>query len=55
MASDDERRTAKAIHLSEKDGRWIYEWNTGDVGKLTIPEGFSFDPRRSQPIFRTAR
>ncbi|MCJ1902276.1 hypothetical protein MR829_18100 [Paracoccus versutus] len=54
MASVDERRIAKAIHLSEKDGRWVYEWNTGDVGKLTIPEGFTFDPKQSEPIFGAA-
>lgn len=50
MAVEHELRTAKAIHQSQKDGRWIYEWNTGAVGKLTVPEGFVFDPRQSEPI-----
>lgn len=54
MAIGDERRFAKAVQQSERDGRWIYEWNTGDVGKLTIPEGFTFDPRQSEPVVGAA-
>jgi len=51
MTHNHERRTARAIHQSELDGRWVYEWNTGDVGKLVgVPDGFTFDPRKSHPV-----
>lgn len=50
MIEPRERLRAKPIHLSDTDERWVFEWNTGDVGKLTIPKGFSFDPSASRPI-----
>lgn len=51
MTQSTDRLMARALHQSSQDGLWIYEWNNGDVGKLAIPDGFTFDPRASRPIY----
>lgn len=46
------RRRAKAFQRIERNGQvgWLYEWNTGAIDVIFIPDGFIFDRSKARHL-----